>query len=41
LLDGLEEYVPDRVVQRFEEAGHNVIHEIPAALAAAIKAFVA
>jgi pimeloyl-ACP methyl ester carboxylesterase len=41
LLDGLEEHVPDLVVQRFEGAGHDIIHEMPAALAAAIKAFIA
>jgi pimeloyl-ACP methyl ester carboxylesterase len=41
LLDGLEELVPDCVVQRFKDAGHDIIHEMPAALAAAIKAFIA
>jgi pimeloyl-ACP methyl ester carboxylesterase len=41
LLDGLGKHAPDLVVQRFEDAGHNIIHEIPAALAAAIKAFIA
>jgi pimeloyl-ACP methyl ester carboxylesterase len=41
LLDGFEEHVPDLVVQRFEDAGHDIIHEMPAALAAAIKAFIA
>ncbi len=41
LLDGLEDYVPDLRVQRFEENGHNIIHQNPAALAAAIKAFLA
>jgi pimeloyl-ACP methyl ester carboxylesterase len=41
LLDGLDEHVPNLVVQRFEDAGHNIIHEIPAALATAIKAFIA
>jgi pimeloyl-ACP methyl ester carboxylesterase len=41
LLDGLDDFVPDCVVQRFEDAGHDIIHEMPAALAAAIKAFIA
>jgi pimeloyl-ACP methyl ester carboxylesterase len=41
LLDGLDEHVPNLVVQPFEDAGHNIIHEKPAALATAIKAFIA
>jgi pimeloyl-ACP methyl ester carboxylesterase len=39
LLDGLEGYVPDLRVQRFEEAGHDIIHEIPNDIAAAIGKF--
>jgi pimeloyl-ACP methyl ester carboxylesterase len=41
LLDDLGNYVPDLRVQRFETSSHNIIHEHPAALAAAIKAFLA
>jgi pimeloyl-ACP methyl ester carboxylesterase len=39
LLDGLEDYVPDLCAQRFEEAGHDIIHEVPNELAAAIGNF--
>jgi pimeloyl-ACP methyl ester carboxylesterase len=38
-LDGLEDYVSDLCVQHFEEAGHDIIHEIPNELAAAIGNF--
>jgi pimeloyl-ACP methyl ester carboxylesterase len=41
LLDGLGDYVPDLTVQRFDDASHNIIHEIPDALAAAIGGFIA
>jgi pimeloyl-ACP methyl ester carboxylesterase len=41
LLDGLDEYVPNLRVERFAESSHNIIHEHPAALAVAIKAFLA
>jgi pimeloyl-ACP methyl ester carboxylesterase len=41
LLNGLEAYVPDLTVNRFDQAGHNIIHEIPSELAAAIEEFLA
>jgi pimeloyl-ACP methyl ester carboxylesterase len=41
LLGGLDTFVPDLRVERFAEAGHNIIHDIPTELAAAIGAFLA
>lgn len=41
LLDGLGDFVADLQVERFEEAGHNIIHEIPIQLATTIGAFLA
>jgi pimeloyl-ACP methyl ester carboxylesterase len=39
LLEGLEAYVPDLTVHRFDEAGHSIIHEIPNEISAAIDGF--
>jgi pimeloyl-ACP methyl ester carboxylesterase len=41
LLDDLDHYVPTLEIQRFDNASHDIIHEIPAQLAAAIAGFVA
>lgn len=41
LLDRLEAYVPDLTVRRFDQAGHNIIHEIPNEISAAIGDFLA
>jgi pimeloyl-ACP methyl ester carboxylesterase len=39
LVDGLTKWVPDLRVERFGEAGHAIIHEIPDRVAQAIKEF--
>ena len=40
-LDGLDAYVPDLTVQRYEGVSHWIEHEIPETVAAEIRAFVA
>ena len=40
-LDGLEDYVTDLQVQTFEEATHWIVHEEPAGVAEAIRAYLA
>ena len=39
LLEGLDEVAPSHRIERFEDAGHGIIHDAPDALASAIREF--